>query len=131
MGEIWSVITDVFGDWNLRIMPVYLATTFLIAFGVYLWQERSASVPGFLRWFVPASIYAHPSHIIDLKLFVVGRVFALIGIFNFVIISTLGAVAMIGVLSVVFRTEIVSGEWSLPVMLLFTLLFTVATDFAN
>ena len=131
MSEIWSVIAGVFGDWNLRIMPVYLASTVLIAFGVFVWQQRSASVPGFLRWFVPADIYLHPSHIIDLKLFVVGRVFALIGIFNFVIISTLGAVAMIGVLSVAFRTEITSGEWSLPVMLMFTALFTVATDFAN
>lgn len=67
-----------------RLWPVYLMITVLIAYGVFRRQGEQGS---FLKWLLPRSIYLHASHIVDLKIFCVNRVMAVLGVFGFVMAS--------------------------------------------
>ena len=74
-----------------RLWPVYLAATVLICAAIY--RARRIETP-FLAWLLPRSVWFHASHIVDLKVFVVNRVFAALGVFNLVIFSAAVATAV-------------------------------------
>ncbi|KAF0115933.1 MAG: putative sterol desaturase family protein [Rhodobacteraceae bacterium] len=88
MDAISFVYQALFGP-GLVTAPVYLALAGLVAFVVY---RRQGAGQGFWRWLFPARIWRHPSHLIDLQLFVLGRLLAVLGVFGGVALTTLVAV---------------------------------------
>lgn len=84
MDAIRFAYEALFGP-GLVTAPAYLAIAGLVAWGV--WRRRGDG-EGFLRWLVPARIWSHPSHFIDLQLFVLGRILAVLGVFAGVALTT-------------------------------------------
>lgn len=76
-----------------RLWPVYLLITVLIAYGVF---RRQAEQGSFLKWLLPGSIYLHASHIVDLKIFCLNRIIAVVGVFGFVMTSVTLAIGLAG-----------------------------------
>ena len=60
-----------------RLWPFYLLT--MIGIFVLLYC-RSQTVSSFFQWAFPAKIYFHKSHFVDIKLFFVSRLLALLGV---------------------------------------------------
>lgn len=90
------VYDALFGP-GLVTAPAYLALAGGVAWLVWRRQERRE---GFWRWLVPARIWGHPSHMIDLQLFVLGRLLALLGVFGSVALTTAVAAWVAGLVPV-------------------------------
>ncbi len=71
-----------------RIWPMYLIITVLICFAIF---QRSNARGTFLGWLFPKSIYLHRSNLVDINLFVVGRIMAFVGVLKSVTLTTLTA----------------------------------------
>lgn len=93
-GAIADVYLILFGP-GLVTAPVYLALAGLAAFWVY---RREGERGGFWRWLVPAGIWRHPSHLIDLQLFVLGRLMAVLGLFAGLAVTTFVAAGVAGLI---------------------------------
>jgi sterol desaturase/sphingolipid hydroxylase (fatty acid hydroxylase superfamily) len=84
---ISEAITVLVGP-TTRLWPVYLIFTLLICFAIF----RARRIEGsFLGWLLPRSIYFHASHILDLKVFLVNRAIAGLGLMNVVFFGALVA----------------------------------------
>ncbi|WP_342075408.1 sterol desaturase family protein [Yoonia sp. SS1-5] len=84
---------------------------------------RKKPADRFWAWVFPKKVYLHPSHFVDIKLFVIGRVFALVGLFQLVTFSSLIAALIISNLGV-------AGFGLALHPIVATFLFVLATDFA-
>ena len=71
-----------------RVWPLYIVSMLMICFVIY---RRSRVKGSFFRWVFPSEIYNHKSHWVDIKLFLMGRLLALMGVFNAVVASALVA----------------------------------------
>ena len=78
---------------NVIIAPEYLFCAVLIAYLLYRFRKTKG---GFWAWLVPKRIYAHPSHMLDIKLFVLGRLLTLVGLFNKIAVTSVVAVLVSG-----------------------------------
>ncbi len=76
----------MFFDVTLVTSPVFLAVAIAGAWWVY---HQTGLQGGFWRWLVPMKFYLHPSHLIDLQLFVITRAMAGLGMFGLVTFTTL------------------------------------------
>ena len=94
----------------------------MISICFYLYFRRGIST-SFFAWLVPKSIYLHPSHIVDLKVFLVNRLFTVFGLFNLVFFSALIASAIADHIAL----ETAIGPFH-PVVI--ALLLLIVTDFA-
>jgi len=79
MQDILSTFQMAIGGTASRLWPLYIVTMLLIAFVVYRHQKSEG---GFLRWLFPAEIYLHRSHMVDIQLFLVGRLLRIFGMFQ-------------------------------------------------
>jgi sterol desaturase/sphingolipid hydroxylase (fatty acid hydroxylase superfamily) len=74
IAELYARIGDGLVDLALggagRLAPVFLLATLLLVF--VLWALRRPG-SGFLRWAFPREVWFHPSHRVDLKVFLFGR----------------------------------------------------------
>ncbi|QDY99928.1 sterol desaturase family protein [Nitratireductor mangrovi] len=131
MDWLASIIVAVFGDFTLRLMPLYVGATLLIAVVIYGWRYGWRQWRSFFRWLTPKDIYLHPSHIVDLKLFVVGRLLSVAGVINLVVVRTASAAFAMALLAASFGTEPGTGSWSWGQIALATLLFAVVSDFCT
>lgn len=82
LGDIYQAIASP----SLRISPVYLLVTLVIAAFLHRQRRIKGSLFG---WLLPRSIYFHPSHIVDIKVFFAGRLIAALGLLQFVAITSL------------------------------------------
>jgi sterol desaturase/sphingolipid hydroxylase (fatty acid hydroxylase superfamily) len=57
-----------------RLAPIFLIATLALAFAVW-WVRRPG--PGFFRWAFPRDIWCHPSHWVDIKVFLFTRLLGL------------------------------------------------------
>ncbi len=78
-------VADLFSTAELRVSPVYLLATLPIVYAIYRLRRPEG---GFLSWLMPRSIYMHPSHMLDIKLFFAGRLIAALGILNVTFVAT-------------------------------------------
>lgn len=95
MEQIWSFLSDfrsVVAGPTSRLWPLYLLVTLAICVVVH---RRQAERKPFLKWLFPRSMYLHPSHIVDLKIFVLNRSLVAFGIFNLVFFSPVVAVTIV------------------------------------
>lgn len=120
MDQIRYVYDVLFGP-GLVTAPAYLALAGLVAWGVY---RRRGEGQGFLRWLLPARIWGHPSHWIDLQLFVLGRILAVLGVFGGVALTTGVAAGVAGLVPALLP----AGNLG-PVVLAF--LLWLPSDFAQ
>lgn len=119
MESIRFVYEVLFGP-GLVTAPAYLVLAGLVAWVVW-WRRGEGQ--GFWRWLLPTRIWGHPSHWIDLQLFVLGRVLAVLGVFGGVALTTLVAACVAGVVPVLLPAESLG-----PVALAF--LLWLPSDFA-
>lgn len=70
---------------TIRVAPIYLVATVLIAYLIYL--IRKVDIP-FRQWILPTEIVRSKSSLTDVKLFFGGRLFALTGFLGSVTITT-------------------------------------------
>lgn len=77
---LWKALRDPFRypvDFNERIFIGYLATSLILAVGVYAYLRRHKpqAVPsGLIAYLFPKQVYLHPSAIADYKFFLVDRI---------------------------------------------------------
>lgn len=113
-----------------RMSPIYLLITLAIAF--VLWR-RNLRQPGqgFWSWLLPRSIYFHPSHVVDLKLFLFGRLFAAFGLMSRLgwrPAVTASVVALLAGLFGASQPTATPGFWQLAAL---TLVFAAVADFST
>jgi sterol desaturase/sphingolipid hydroxylase (fatty acid hydroxylase superfamily) len=82
--QVRFVYDTLFGP-GLVTAPAYLGLAALGAWWVY---RRRGEGQGFWRWLLPARIWSHPSHFIDLQLFILGRILAVLGVFSSLALTT-------------------------------------------
>lgn len=111
-----------FFDISLVVAPVYLLIAVAAAWLVYRYRRMSG---GFWQWLTPAKIYLHPSHLIDLQLFVVTRGLAAFGLIAKVTLTT----ATAALVADLFRAPLVAPQNHAPLFL--AVLLWLPTDFAN
>ncbi len=113
---------------SLRLFPVYLLSAALIAFLVYRFS-RIKPEGSFLAWLLPKSTYFHASHMVDIKLFLVGRAIDTVGVFNMIAIRTAVAVGAMAALQTATGTEALTLPWTVGRALAVTVVFTLVSDF--
>lgn len=101
VSEFLAAIWGAFVSPALRIWPAYLVTTLLICAVIY--HRRKVGQP-FWQWLLPKAIWLHASHIVDVKLFVLGRVIAVSGVASLFFLHLATTLVVAGALR---------GEWSL------------------
>jgi sterol desaturase/sphingolipid hydroxylase (fatty acid hydroxylase superfamily) len=129
MDPIVASVLNVVGDFTLRLMPIYLAATVAIAYAIFVWRDRNWSPRAFFRWLAPTDIYLHPSHIVDIKLFFLGRLLKFAGLFNMMVIGTLAAVLSHSMMGFLLGREMQDGAWTWQQIVICTLTFAVVGDF--
>ncbi|WP_425405168.1 sterol desaturase family protein [Hwanghaeella sp.] len=80
---------------GVRLFPIYLIATVVIAFAVYLAAKPNKS---FLTWLLPREVWSHASTLLDIKLFALGRVLTFLGLFNQIAVTNAVSVSMLGVM---------------------------------
>lgn len=117
--SIGPVVGAYFGPGS-RVAPLYVGATILLA--ILIWRLRGA--PGsFLRWAAPKEIYLHQSHMTDIKLFALGRLFIAFGLVSRLGLATTTALMMQDFLSADDATD---SNWP---PLLITLVLVLVGDF--
>jgi sterol desaturase/sphingolipid hydroxylase (fatty acid hydroxylase superfamily) len=117
LGEVYTLL---FGA-AMVFAPAYLVPAVLVAWLVYRRQGQSG---GFWRWLVPRRIWLHRSHLIDLQLFLVSRIFAAIGLIGALTLTTLVAAWV----ATLVPAPLIAAQALSPVLLAF--LLWLPTDFA-
>ncbi len=79
-----AAAADLIAGPESRVWPLYIASMLLICYVIY---RRSQVQGSFLSWVFPTHIYNHRSHWVDIKLFLIGRLLGLLGVFNAVVAS--------------------------------------------
>lgn len=118
LGDLYRIFFDV----HLVVAPVYLVLAAAVAWLVYRARRIEG---GFWRWLVPKSIYLHPSHLIDLQLFVIGRGLSGFGVVGGVTVTTLIAVWVAALLP----APLLAPQGLGPILL--ALVLWLPSDFAN
>ncbi len=118
LGDLYRIFFDV----HLVVAPVYLVLAAAVAWLVYRARHIEG---GFWRWLVPKAIYLHPSHLIDLQLFAIGRGLSGFGVIGGVTVTTLTAVWVAALLP----APLLAPQSLGPVLL--ALVLWLPSDFAN
>ena len=79
-----------------RIFPLYMVTSIMIAYLVYV---STIGRRGFVSWVLSPRIWLHRSSIVDMKLFFAGRLFAVLGLFNSVAVTSIVTISVLNLLS--------------------------------
>lgn len=105
-----------------RLWPLYLILTLIIGFGLY----RARRIDGsFVGWLLPRRVWAHASHIVDIKLFVLSRVFSILGVFQIVAVAGLVTSWAVGLFP---EDGLITGQ---PSPVIVTLLLLLTGDFTT
>ena len=114
-------------DPDLRFHPLYLLPFFAMAFLLYLYHRRRGlhDGQGFFKWLFPKDVYFHPSHITDIKLFLLGQVLTAAKAFNMIVVMTLFA----GLTILAVGGEVSAKPLTVGRVLLVTIVITLIRDF--
>ncbi len=124
---IADLATSFFGP-SIRLNPTYIVAFILLGFALFLLRRPKEN--NFFKWLFPAGIYKHPSHMTDIKLFIINRLISFFGLFK-------GFAATVTIAAFVFATlTSMFGESTAPAqdgfipLLVVTLLITLVSDFS-
>jgi sterol desaturase/sphingolipid hydroxylase (fatty acid hydroxylase superfamily) len=114
-------------DPDLRFHPLYILPFFAMAFLLYLYHRRRGlhDGQGFFKWLFPKDVYFHPSHITDIKLFLLGQVLTAAKAFNMIVVMTLFA----GLTILAVGGEVSAKPLTVGRVLLVTIVITLIRDF--
>lgn len=121
-----SLLKEFFAT-DIRFHPVYFLPFLIIGFAVYHFSEKKRT--GFWSWLFPKEIYLHASHIVDLKLFFVGRLLVLAKAFYSVFIQVAFAVVGMGVVWMLTGLENSTQDTTVARVVAATLIITITNDF--
>ena len=113
-----------------RLSPVYLVVSIVIAFFVWLGM-RAQTGKGFFAWLFPREVYLHASHMVDLKVFVFGRVLSSFGLVGRLALSTTVSAAIIALLAGTFGATQQSADLTGLQIAALTLTFAAVADFST
>jgi sterol desaturase/sphingolipid hydroxylase (fatty acid hydroxylase superfamily) len=113
----------------IQLFPLYLGSAALIAYGVY--RLSSVSEKKFLQWLLPRSIYFHPSHIVDLKLFIFRGVLTTLGAFGAVAFATSATFETVYLLTVLTGKTPSTDTWGPGYTVLAAISFFLILDFGG
>lgn len=117
---------------DIRFHPLYWIPFLLLSVVLYaVHKRRVGSVSGFWAWAFPKSIYFHPSHITDLKLFILGRVLIVTKAFNVIFVQAAFAMAAMGIVAMLTGLEISDSDVTLFRVILATAIITITSDFCT
>ena len=88
---IYQILQDFIGV-SIRISPVYLLMNVPVAYAAFRIRQADGS---FLAWLLPKHIIFHPSHVTDIKLYIVGRSLAAVGLLGTLSLTTLVAATVV------------------------------------
>lgn len=113
-----------------RIFGLYLLTAALLAVGVYLYRRPGKSggstLKGFLTFCFPASVYRHPSAVVDYKFFIINKISYAFLFAPWLLGAAAVAEVTDGALTSLFAgPDLAVGVWSTA---LFTVLAILAMD---
>lgn len=131
MDTVIKPVLAAFGDYSFRLMPIYLVATLAIALGIFVARHGWRALPGFLRWVAPGEIYAHPSHMVDIKLLFLSQFLGLLGVFNTVVIRTAAIVLTMTAVGGLTGLQLHDSPWSWWQIVCATLLLALVTDFCT
>lgn len=115
---------------DLRLHPLYLVFFILLAFLIYLYKRRKdGHSTGFLPWLFPRAVYLHPSHLVDIKLFLTGRLLLVTGLFNTVFVQTAFGVLVVLAGQKLFGLSLSGAAPGPATIALLTLLLVLSADF--
>ncbi|MEM6759992.1 MAG: sterol desaturase family protein [Pseudomonadota bacterium] len=113
METLHNLYTAFFGA-DVLIAPEYLLLSLGLAFVLY----RSRSVEGgFWAWALPKRIWRHPSHRVDMQLFIIGRLLVFVGLFNKISVTTLTAIWVAGIVGGAGLSGGTISPWALALLL--------------
>lgn len=117
-----SALYDAAFGTSSWLHPIYLLSMLPMGYFIYL---RRRSDTGFWAWFLPRDILQHPSHWVNLQLFIVYIFVKISGIINLTVIRGLAFAGVFGLLGgeITSRTPDMLSLWWV------TLIFFISTDF--
>jgi len=119
--------TDIFANVGLRLFPIYLLSTAIIAYLIYR-RVPEPKKQGFWKFLVPAEFYKSNSTLVDVKLFLVGRILTGFGLFR-VGLTLAVVVFVLTLLSTITGQDRSSASPSNADIALATIVVLVASDF--
>lgn len=122
MDTLLQTLTTAIGGPSSRLWPLYLPGMILL--GYYIWRKERRG-GSFLGWLFPKEMYLHRSHLVDIQLFIFGRLLNLLGLFHKIAITaavSTGTVALLG--------SHLSADLSLSPLVI-GLILLMASDFAT
>ncbi len=130
MTKLLSLFQDFFGT-DIRFHPIYLLPFLMIAFVLYLREPvKKKREKSFLAWVFPREIYFHPSHIVDLKLFLLGHLLFLVKFFNMVFVQAAFALVGMGLVGLLTGGEMLGHQnITFARVLGATFIITITADF--
>ncbi|MCP4817831.1 MAG: sterol desaturase family protein [Shimia sp.] len=84
VNDVLASVTHLFWAWESRLAVFYLCTTVLMVFAIWVYRGRPSS---FVRFLFPREVYTHKSNIIDIQIFVINVLLAVVGIFGAVLFT--------------------------------------------
>ena len=130
---VWSFAaelgTGIFANLGSRLFFVYLFATVAIAYLLYL-RLPTARKEGFLRFLVPAEFYRSNSTLVDVKLFLLGRVLTGFGFFR-IGITVVVVIGVIHFLATVTGMPPSTAPQTSFDILIATIVIVVASDFCT
>lgn len=122
-------LSNVFFGPAVRLYPIYLVVFVIIGLAIFF--VRKPKGISFFGWFFPPNIYLHPSHMLDIKLFILNRILTGAGLFGKVTIT-------VSIITIVGQTlrGIFGAHDQVPVsttadLVFITLLLALTADFTT
>ncbi len=84
VNDVLASVTHLFWAWESRLAVFYLCTTVLMVFAIWVYRGRPSS---FVRFLFPREVYTHKSNIIDIQIFLINVLLAVVGIFGAVLFT--------------------------------------------
>ncbi len=117
-------------DTGVRFHPVYILPFIAIGFVLYLYHRKAGRAEtGFWGWLFPKDIYLHPSHIVDIKLFALGRILDVLKVFSMLFVRIGFAVLAIRLLEIINGAPFEETRNTAENIIVVTLVITIINDF--
>ena len=122
MNTVLEIFQTALGGPTSRLWPLYLPGMILLAYLIFRREKRSGS---FLRWLFPAKMYLHKSHLVDIQLFVFGRILSVLGLFQKIAVAAGVSAGIVAVLGGHVSAGMTLSPWVIGILLL------MANDFST
>lgn len=128
VNNIWFAIGEFFWNMNSRLAVLYLASTVVIAFVIWLSKGRPDT---FLKWLIPAAVDRHKSNLLDIKIFLFNSVLMLGGFFALVSFTPMVTIGLLDLFVGLSGEAYAPAEFSLLRSAIATVIVILTLDFCK